>query len=67
MHKSGEPVNRARRLENIQLSFSAISLATTTPVTEACISPRVMPAPSPIVYRFSISVSKLFFTDILEE
>ena len=29
--------------------LSAMSRATTTPVTEACISPRVMPAPSPMV------------------
>ena len=47
--------------------FLAISLATTTPVTEACINPRVIPAPSPMAYRFFTAVSKLFSTDILEE
>jgi len=31
------------------LFLFAISLATTTPVTEACIRPLVIPAPSPMV------------------
>ena len=44
-----------------------ISSATAMPVTLACISPRVMPAPSPMAYRPLIAVSKLLLTSTLLE
>ena len=36
------------KLPSLYSAFCAMSLATITPLTEACMSPRVMPAPSPI-------------------
>ena len=58
------------RLKNIvcfYMSFLIISRATTTPVTDACIKPRVIPAPSPIAYRLWMEVSKLFATSSFDE
>ena len=58
------------RLKNtvcFYMSFFIISRATTTPVTDACIKPRVIPAPSPIAYRLRMEVSKLFATSSFEE
>lgn len=41
--------------------------ATATPVTEACIRPRVIPAPSPMANRFLTFVSNRSSTWILLE
>lgn len=47
--------------------FPAISRATLMPVTEACISPLVMPAPSPMAYRPDTPVSNRLSTSTLDE
>lgn len=49
------------------LFFSIISLAITIPATEACIKPRVMPAPSPPAYKLATFVSRYLLTCSLEE
>ncbi len=61
------PARNADGRACIPYILPAISPATAIPVQLACISPRVMPAPSPMAYRPSISVSKLLFTGTFDE
>ena len=49
------------------ISIPRISRATTTPVTDACINPRVIPAPSPMAYRPFTAVINLSLTASFEE